>query len=290
MAEFEIIDEYSYEVCLLPREKAFGFADYLNSIGIKAKAKLSYADRYTVFVTDSIYVSRAKQELLRFANSPYDKAFTKASWEQGKTVKREKTISSSLLFPMTFDIKSLTTIVEIICIALYLLSLVNDDFVVNTFALSRQEHFSDIFSFYKLLTPTFVHFSFMHIAFNLVMFEAMARPIEKTFGIPKLFTLFISIALLSNVLQYSFLADEFTVFGGLSGVVYGVIGYSGVLSRRKDLPRSFNVPNGLLAVSVIFVLFGFMISGIANLCHLGGLIVGVLWGLYDLKNRKLFSK
>ncbi len=40
MAQFEIIDEYTYEVCLLPKEKALAFVDYLQSIGINAKAKL----------------------------------------------------------------------------------------------------------------------------------------------------------------------------------------------------------------------------------------------------------
>ena len=39
MAQFEIIDEYTYEVCLLPKEKALAFVDYLRSIGINAKAK-----------------------------------------------------------------------------------------------------------------------------------------------------------------------------------------------------------------------------------------------------------
>mgnify|MGYP000154627765 FL=1 len=41
MAQFEIVDDFTYEVCLLPKEKALGFVDYLASIGIKAKAKES---------------------------------------------------------------------------------------------------------------------------------------------------------------------------------------------------------------------------------------------------------
>ena len=126
----------------------------------------------------------------------------------------------------------------------------------------------------------------MHIAFNLVMFEAMARPIERTFGKVKFFSIFISVALLSNVTQYCFMTDLNGYFGGLSGVVYGVIGYSGVLSRRKDLPPSFNIPPGLLTVSVIFIFISFFLGEIANLCHIGGLVVGMLWGFYDYKKLK----
>ena len=45
MAQFEIVDDFTYEVCLLPKEKALGFVDYLASIGIKAKAKESMTGR-----------------------------------------------------------------------------------------------------------------------------------------------------------------------------------------------------------------------------------------------------
>ncbi len=289
MAEFEIVDDFTYEVCLLPRQKAFGFVDHLNSIGVKAKCKESYSGHYGVFVTNELDMARGKRELLRFTGSPFDNSFTKASWEQGKTLKNPKQIKSSFYLPMAFDITSLTTIVEIICIVLFVLSFFDEAWIVQTFALSRQENFSNILDYYKLLTPAFVHFGFMHIAFNLVMFEALGRPLEKTFGKTKLFSLIVSIALLSNVLQYCFMGNDYGYFGGLSGVVYGIIGYCGVLSKRDDLPSSFMIPAGLLTVSIVFILLGFLFSGIANLCHLGGVVVGILWGLYDLKRKNLFK-
>lgn len=287
MAQFEIVDDFTYEVCLLPKEKALGFVDYLASIGIKAKAKESMTGRCTVFVTNSFDMSRAKREVLKYANSPFDAKFTQASWNKGKTIRREKRLNVGMLFPLFFDVSSITTLVEIICIAVYVLSLIDDSLVIQYLALGKAEIFSSITDYYKLLTPTFVHFSFIHITFNLVMFEAMARPIERTFGKVKFFSLFISVALLSNVVQYCFMTDMNGYFGGLSGVVYGVIGYSGVLSRRKDLPPSFNIPPGLLTVSVIFIFISFFMGGIANLCHIGGLVVGMLWGYFDLRKLKL---
>ena len=89
MAQFEIVDDFTYEVCLLPKEKALVFVDYLASIGIKAKAKESMTGRCTVYVTNSFDMSRAKREVLRYANSPFDSKYTKASWDQGKTINRE---------------------------------------------------------------------------------------------------------------------------------------------------------------------------------------------------------
>ena len=96
MAQFEIIDEYTYEVCLLPKEKALAFVDYLRSIGINAKAKVGYSGNYIIFVTNELEVTKAKQELIRYATSPYAKEFNKASWDQGKTIKNEKQIINIL--------------------------------------------------------------------------------------------------------------------------------------------------------------------------------------------------
>ena len=75
MAQFEIVDDFTYEVCLLPKEKALSFVDYLASIGIKAKAKESMTGRCTVYVTNSFDMSRAKREVLRYANSPFDSKY-----------------------------------------------------------------------------------------------------------------------------------------------------------------------------------------------------------------------
>ncbi len=79
------------KVCLLPKEKALGFVDYLASIGIKAKAKESMTGCCTVYVTNSFDMSRAKREVLRYANSPFDSKYTKASWDSRQDNQQRKT-------------------------------------------------------------------------------------------------------------------------------------------------------------------------------------------------------
>lgn len=287
MAQFEIVDDFTFEVCLLPRERALAFCDYLNSQKIMSKVKRKVSGHYAVYVTSSLDCQKAKQLLLEFGNSPYDKVFNQSSWKMGRTVSEEKEIRSGLHIPFTFDLSSITTIVELICIAVYFASLFDERTVISALALSKLDGMaSGIFPYYKLLTPAFVHFSIMHIAFNLVMWEALARPIETVLKKKKLFTLFIALALISNVCQYSLL-DGMGYFGGLSGVVYGVIGYSALVSRRDDMAGRLIMPSGLLTVSVIFILIGFFLSGIANFCHLSGLILGVALGYIDLKRKSI---
>jgi GlpG protein len=282
MAEFEIIDEFTIEACVLKKDNALIFSDYLNSIGIQTRAKEKFSGNYGIFVRNEDDALRVKRELVKYYDSPYSKVFTKSSWERGKTFSDSKQIKDLWYLPFSFEITSITSVVEIICVFIYILSLFNEEWCIEYLALSRDEQFFNILNYYKLLTPIFVHFGFMHIAFNLVMFEAMARPIERFFGKSKLFSLVVSIGLLSNVLQYCFI-DGNTVFGGLSGVVYGVIAYCALVSKSENVPDGFFIPKGLLAVSIIFIGLGFIFSGIANLCHLGGLVVGLVWGLVDLK-------
>lgn len=187
---------------------------------------------------------------------------------------------------------SFTSLVEILCIGFFAAQLINGQVMLSFFSLNHVQGLSTDrpWEFYRLITPAFLHFGLFHIAFNLVMWEALARPLERTVGAFKTIFLFIAVALVSNMLQYGFLSYNM-VFGGLSGVVYGFIGYMGIITRRRDVPYSLQFPRGLLAVSVIFIAAGFFINGgLANMCHLGGLLTGALVALFDFRSRRLFRR
>lgn len=291
MAQFKEIDDinFPFEVGVLPkREMALKFADYLNSIGIKATAKPGFGANYSVYVAEERDVSKAKLELLRFGNNPFAKAYNKASWSQGRSVKRERVVGAgSLGFSMgtyRWNLFTFASILEIVCILVYLCSLVpsSEQAVYGALGWITSWQVTENFQIWRVVTPILLHFSIIHIAFNIVMFEAFARPIERFFGTFKLVYIVLSIAVVSNILQFMFLPAN-AIFGGMSGVVYGIIGYMAVLSRRQDLPHELKLPPGLFIVSVVFIAFGFFFSGIANLCHLGGIILGVVLGFMDLK-------
>lgn len=293
MAQFKIADnpEFPYKAGLLPtREMALAFVDYLAKLGIKASARVEFNEAFGIYAARAEDVSKIKLELLRFAGNPFNKAYNQAAWErQAQAPKRERYVHSALssFFLQPFTV---TTAVEVISVLFYVLSFFPGAF--NTayayFGLYQESQLAG-FELWRLVTPVFFHFGILHIAFNLVMFEAFARPLERTLGHLKLFSLFIVIAMLSNALQFAFLQQP-AVFGGMSGVVYGIIGYIGILSYLcRDLPSALRLPKGLLTVSVIFIAFGFFLSGIANFCHLGGIAVGIVWGFIDSKRAKLFA-
>ncbi|MDY6321811.1 MAG: rhomboid family intramembrane serine protease [Succinivibrio sp.] len=279
----------SFEVCLLPRDKALTFADHLCAMGIAAKAEPGLSGHWKVVTESADDAARAKRELLKFAGSPFDSSFTQASWEKGGRDPQFKFVKPRLFGMLAWDPFTVTSAIEILCLLFFAGQLINEPWMLSVFSLNRMQGPELPWGAYRLLTPAFLHFGIIHIAFNLVMWEALARPVERVMGPAKLLVLAVSVALISNVLEYAALPYE-GVFGGLSGVVYGIIGYLGVVSRRPDAPPALGFPRGLLAVSVIFILFGFLTGGIANFCHLGGLALGLLWGLWDRRKPGLFGK
>ena len=272
--------DFIYEICLLPRPQALTFSDYLNLKGISAQAKASSGALWVVCVSSSDDVYKAKLEFAQYVQEPFAKKYTDASWKLGKRVKAQKEIKSRLFNTLSWDPFSLTSIIEIICVVFFIGQMLFERQMLELFSLTQFIHLNETCNLYILFTPCFLHFGITHIAFNLVMGEALARPIERYFGKKRLFALVVGVAILSNILQLVFLEPN-TIFGGLSGVVYGVIGYAGVLSLQKRLALNL-VPPGLLAVSAIFIVLGFLMAdGISNFCHLGGLLTGMLLGFYD---------
>ena len=152
----------------------------------------------------------------------------------------------------------------------------------NTF-LSSQE-------WWRLITPTFLHFSLTHLIFNCLWIYILGSKIELIDGRGVFLTLFLISSLSSNLGQY-FLTGNY-LFGGLSGVVYGLLGYCFILDLENRGQR-YDLPNALYIFMFIWLLIGFTgllkifgFGNVANIAHLVGMIAGFKLGLiakYTLK-------
>lgn len=134
--------------------------------------------------------------------------------------------------------------------------------------------------FWRLISPDFLHFGPMHILFNSVMLWFLGSQVEWMDGRGRFAALFVVTTVASNTLQY---VVSGPYFGGLSGVVYGVLGYCWLSQQR--LPR-FQFPPALVSFALIWMIIGFTplpvwvgIGQMANYAHLGGFLGGLLMAL-----------
>ena len=138
--------------------------------------------------------------------------------------------------------------------------------------------------YWRLLSPVFLHFGIIHLAFNMLWLFDLGRRIEFRQGSLHLFGVVVVTGLLSNFAQYIFGGDA-SLFGGFSGVIYGFLGYC--LAREKVDPRcQFGVPPAIYGFMLVWLAIGYTgilgaigFGNMANAAHSGGLVSGLILGL-----------
>lgn len=142
--------------------------------------------------------------------------------------------------------------------------------------------------YWRLVTPIFLHFGLFHIAFNGLWLWELGRRIEPLTGSLQMTASVLLMAIASNLGQYLWSGPS--LFGGMSGVVYGLLGY--IWIRHKIAPRPIlAIPKGLLVFMLFWLFLGmsgfidlFMTGGIANAAHAIGLVTGMLLGGWAGRN------
>jgi GlpG protein len=138
---------------------------------------------------------------------------------------------------------------------------------------------------WRLVTPIFLHFSPIHLLFNLFWLLDLGRQIEVRRGTLRFAGLVLLSAVVSNVVQYFFSGPN---FGGMSGVVYALLGY--VYVKGKYEPHlNLGISPQSMMIMMVWLVLGFigMLGDIANAAHLAGLVVGAAVAYAPIALRKL---
>lgn len=143
---------------------------------------------------------------------------------------------------------------------------------------------------WRWFTPMFLHFSVMHLGFNCAITVELGRRVERRLGGGGLWLLVLLLAGVSNLAQYAFGASP--VFGGLSGVAYGLLGFVVAMARLTPGEPAWQLPGGLAVVLVVFlVIFSTGVTEpfglfVANAAHWAGLVTGVAAALLLARGRR----
>lgn len=136
--------------------------------------------------------------------------------------------------------------------------------------------------YWRFFTPIFLHFGWLHFVFNSLMLWELGKRVESLQGSVRMIGIVMVMGLGSNIAQSMYAGAN--VFGGMSGVIYGLLGYGWVWSALCP-QYSLGIPRALLIfmlVSMVLFMFGaaslLNIGAVANAAHLGGLVMGLILG------------
>ena len=160
------------------------------------------------------------------------------------------------------------------------ISISNQGFI--SFMSAQQTFFSEN-EWWRLITPMFLHFSFAHLAFNCLWIYVLGEKIERVDGKFIFLLLIIFSGIFSNLLQYTWTSSS--LFGGLSGVIYGMLGYCLIMEMESNYDR-YGLPPGLYLFMVVWLILGFLgildlfgFGSVANFAHLGGMLSGLMFAM-----------
>ena len=144
--------------------------------------------------------------------------------------------------------------------------------------------------YYRLFTAMFMHFGISHIINNMLVLFVLGDNLERALGHVKYLIFYLACGVGSNWFSmYLKGMDSLTVSAGASGAIFGVIGglLYAVMVNKGQLE---DLSTRQLVVMIAFSLyFGFTSSGVDNMAHVSGLVVGILMGviLYRRPKKKL---
>lgn len=256
---------------------AQALVDYLATLGIPCELTQSELG-VSVWLADERRLAQAQQEVKRFLSEPNHPRYMEASWQSGHADARID-YSKGMTDPVTDFLHQagpLTLVVIIACLAIYALDAIGLPIFDELAFHPTLAQFTD-WQAWRYVTPAFIHFSVLHLVFNLLWWWYLGGQIEQRLGSGKLFILLIVGAALPNIAEFFVSGPR---FGGLSGVVYALLGYSWLRTRLQP-DCGLAMPPALMGFMLVWLVLGFLDmlgTPTANMAHLVGLLVGLAQG------------
>lgn len=238
---------------------------YLRQHGIPVSVT-EQGNNLELWLHQSSYEAAAKQLIQDFKNNP-----------QVMDTKPSRSARSSLLNDLLRNTGWLTRIIAVIAVFVYLLLQMAPESILGALRISNYYDSYPVAQPWRFISPVVLHFSVMHLVFNVFWWWYLGGRIERYLGGSWLIAVFLFSGITANVAQYVVSGPN---FGGLSGVVYGLLGFCWLYSFGRRTPLW--LPPGLIVFMVGWLILGYtgvLWVNIANEAHLAGLLSGCLAGV-----------
>ena len=127
---------------------------------------------------------------------------------------------------------------------------------------------------WRFVTAVFLHGSLMHIAFNMWVLMDIGPQVEELFGTGRYLFLYVVTGIGGYVLSSAF--GHFSVGG--SGALLGLVGVLLAITVGRKTAGMLMLRSQLIRWLIYIGVLGFLMQGVDNYAHLGGLATGFLLG------------
>jgi len=194
-----------------------------------------------------------------------------------------------------FNITTLLIIVNIICFVLFSALIYFNPTFLDYIAL-KPSNIINNFYLWTFLTSMFMHGGIFHLFANMFSFLFLGNFIEKILGKKRFLIFYLLAGLFAGImfvlLSLIFPTDFNTYAVGASGALFGLIGLAMILTPNLPVYIMFiPIPIKMKYAAPVMLIALWLISilgdvPIGNTAHLGGFLVGLIYGFYLKKKYK----
>ena len=135
---------------------------------------------------------------------------------------------------------------------------------------------------WRLLSAVFLHFGVVHLLLNSWSLWDAGQLAERMYGHWRFVAIYLASGLCGNLLSLANHGNA-AVSGGASGAIFGIYGAVLIFLWRERATLSAQEFKWLFGGGLVFgmatIALGFIVQGIDNSAHIGGLLTGVMFGI-----------
>ena len=145
--------------------------------------------------------------------------------------------------------------------------------------------------FWRLITCMFMHFSFTHLASNMIYLGIVGFSYERVVGHWKFFLIYCLSGFGGNVLSCAYyqITGQRVVAAGASGAVYGIIAmviYLMFTARKRMGSKQMLTRIAIMLIFLFYSNFSKDSNGVDVAAHIGGLVFGLILSILFLPVKK----
>ena len=190
-----------------------------------------------------------------------------------------KTVEDNKVFTKIFEPKKMiiTPILITLCVLVFISMYIWGNGSENTITLllfgANFRPLVQAGEIWRLATSMFLHIGIVHLVVNMYSLYIIGKQLESFLGRWKFLIVYLGSGILGSLLS---VVVHSSISAGASGAIFGLLGSLLYFGYHYRLYLGTVLKTQVIPIIIINLLIGFMVPGIDNFAHIGGLVGGYL--------------